>query len=151
MSNEEAIYDDNTVSLLNDLKGWVDDLKKKPKVDYKTDAIANLVPLIVRLVEVTAMRMHETEQVVMEQLNENTLQPDFAAEILAVLALAEEAIKAALVPSDHEKVKQFRAAAAELIPKIEEATLDFEEGEDSEESSDEGEDDEDDDQQAEAQ
>lgn len=146
----ENIYDDNTISLLNDLKGWVEDLKKKPKVDYKTDALGNLVPLIVRIVEVTATRMYETEQVVMEQLNENTLQPDFAAEILAVLALAEEAINAALVPPDNEKVKQFRAAVAELVPKIEEATLDLDdetEGDDGEDEGDDGEDDE----QAEAQ
>lgn len=123
MSEQANIYDEESMSFLKDVAGWIQNARKATKIDYKSDLQANLLPTMLRMFEVLSTRINEVESVVMEQLEENTLQPELANAILAAFALAEEAFKSALVSTENEAVKKFRAAVAELTPQIQEAVI----------------------------
>lgn len=131
---DEVIYDDDSLSLLSDVGRWLQAMKKPgAKVDYKTDLQANLVPLILQMFQVLSARITETEKIVVEQLEENTLQPAFAERLFDVFALAEAAFKSGLVSTEDEAVKKFRAAVAEITVEINDSIIDVEDEDEDEE------------------
>lgn len=123
MTNEQ-IYDEDSLSLLNDLNRWT---AQRPKA--AADPKIDLLPIMLQMFHVLSSRIHELDAILVEQLEENTLQPAFAQSILDAFDLAEKAIASALVPSDSEPVKAFRSAVAVLTPQILESVIDAAEDE----------------------
>lgn len=130
MSGElENIYDPDSMSLLADVARWAETLKSNKKLEYKDDLKANLLPLILQMFQVLSVRITETEKILVETLEDNTLQPEFAERILAVFALGDAALAESLVSTESEAAKKFRAAVAEITPEIQDAVIDVDEDE----------------------